>query len=376
MRIALVTHKVDFQDGQGRVNYEIVMAALKEGHRVTVVAEFCSDEIANHPHGKFICVREHPIPTQLLRNLYFARKSGRWVRQHRNEFDLIQANGFVMWEPADIVAVHFVHGAWLKNRFFPFRWSSLSPYAYYQRLITIMNARYEKRAFESAKVLVAVSDSTANEVVGLGNSRNKIRVIHNAVDSSEFYPGPSERESFGLPTDPPVALFAGDIRTPRKNLETVLKAMLSIPKLHLAVAGKTEGSAYPELARTSGIADRVHFLGMTNRIAALMRSVDFFVIPSRYESYGLVVLEAMASGLPVILSANVGALEFAGDICIVISDPDDSTKLADAMTELICSPERRRAMGEAGHQRALEMQWSNTAAAYLRVYRDFLAGGV
>ena len=126
MHIALVTHKVDFQDGQGRVNYEIAMAALAQGNRVTVIAEYCSEEIASHPLGRFFCTRNRPIPTQLLRNIYFAEKSARFLRKHRSEFDLVQANGFVTWEPADIVAVHFVHSAWLKNPLFPFRWSSIS----------------------------------------------------------------------------------------------------------------------------------------------------------------------------------------------------------------------------------------------------------
>src|ERR1700674_5567872 len=223
MRIALVTHKVDFQDGQGRVNYEIAQTALERGHHVTVLAEFCSAEIANHSRGRFIRMRERPVPTQLLRNLYFAEKSARWLRKHRSEFDIIQANGFVTWEPTDIVAVHFVHSAWLKNPFFPFHWSSFSPYAYYQRLITIMNGHYEKQAFLSAKALIAVSRFTADEVAELGIPREKIVVVHNGVDTEEFHPGIIERVEFGLPEQVPLALFVGDIKTTRKNLETVLK---------------------------------------------------------------------------------------------------------------------------------------------------------
>ena len=371
MRIALITHKVEFQDGQGRVNYEIAQAALDQGHSVTVVAEFCSAEIANHPHGQFVRMRDRPVPTQLLRNLYFAWKSAKWLRAHRQDFDIIQANGFVTWEPADIVAVHFVHGAWLKNRFFPFLWSSLSPYAYYQRVLTIMNAWFERKAFETAKVLVAVSKATANEVAGLGISVRTLQVVYNGVDTLEFHPGPSERETFNLRGDVVMALFAGDIRTPRKNLETVLKAMLLVPQLHLAVAGKTEDSPYPEMAKKLGIADRVHFIGMTSRIPALMRSVDFFVLPSRYESYGLVVMEAMSSGLPVVLSSQVGAAELVGDICTVIEDPDDVPSLAAAMLKLVEDPSQARETGAAARELALKMQWSETAAGYLRIYQQF-----
>ncbi|AEU36882.1 glycosyltransferase family 4 protein [Granulicella mallensis] len=372
MRIALVTHKVDFQDGQGRVNYEIAKAALDRGHSVTVIAEYCSSEIANHPRGRFICAREIPIPTQLLRNIYFAEKSARWLRQHRDEFDIIQANGFVTWEPADIVAVHFVHSAWLRNPFFPFHWSSFSPYAYYQRLITIINGHYEKKAFRSADKLIAVSRFTAGEVAEYGISQEKLVVVHNGVDIEEFHPGPAVRSEFGLSEEIPLALFVGDIKTTRKNLETVLKAMQSVPELHLVVAGKVEGSPYPAIAEELKVSDRVHFIGKTSKIASLMRSVDFFVFPSRYEAHPLVLLEAMASGLPVVVSGNFGAADYIHAGGRVFDDPNDASALATIMEELVRFPEKRKSMGVAAREQALNMQWSQTAAGYLDVYEELL----
>lgn len=372
MRIALVTHKVDLHDGQGRVNYEIAMAALNRGHNVTILAEYCSAEIAHHPRGRFICVRKSSIPTQLLRNLYFAGKSGRWLRKHRNEFDVIQANGFVTWEPADIVAVHFVHSAWLRNPFFPFHWSSFNPYAFYQRLITIINGHYEKKAFQSADALIAVSGFTAGEIAEFGIPREKIDVVHNGVDIQEFHPGPAARPEFSLPAGVPLALFVGDIKTTRKNLETVLKAMQSVPDLHLAVAGKVEGSPYPDIAAKLGVIDRVHFLGKTSKIALLMRSVDFFVFPSRYEAHPLVLLEALASGLPVVVSGNFGAADYIFDGGKIFMDPNDAPALAAIMTDLLRFPEGRSIMALAARKQAMDMQWSKTAAGYLKAYDTLL----
>ena len=368
MHIALVTHKVDFQDGQGRVNYEIAMAALAQGHRVTVIAEYCSEEIANHACGRFICTRNRPIPTQLLRNIYFAEKSARWLRKHRAEFDLVQANGFVTWEPADIVAVHFVHSAWLKNSFFPFRWSSLSPYAYYQRILTIINAHYEKRTFRTAGSLIAVSRATAGEVARLGLAEKEIVVVHNGVDIEEFHPGPGLRSEFALPEGAPIALFVGDIKTTRKNLDSVLNSMLLVPSLHLAVAGAVKGSPYPALVKELNLSSRVHFIGKTSKIPGLMRSVDFFVFPSRYEAHPLVLLEAMASGLPVVVSSNFGAADYVKGGGIVFGDPNDVSALANAMRKLVDSPATRVVLGMAARDQASTMQWSHTAAAYLSVY--------
>ena len=374
MRIALVTHKVDVQDGQGRVNYEIARAALAQGHEVTVVAEFCADEIARHPRGRFVCMRNHPLPTQLLRNLYFAVKSGRWLRRHAREFDVVQANGFVTWEPADIIAVHYVHTAWLKHPYFPFRWSSFSPYGWYQRILAMMNARFEMQAFASAGRIVAVSRATADALIELGVPVAKITVVYNGVNTDDFRPGAAERASFGLPQGLSLGLFVGELRTERKNLDTVLRAMQHLPALHLAVAGAVDGSSYPQLAAELGVADRVHFIGQTARIASLMRSCDFFVFPSRYEAHPLVLMEAMASGLPVVASRNFGASDYAEDAGLLIDDPNDVVALTNAMQVMLDQPDRRSAFGRAGRAVALSMQWSDTAAGYLKLYKDVVQG--
>lgn len=372
MRLALVTHKVDLQDGQGRVNYEIATELLAQGHSVTVIAEACSPEIASHRNGSFVCMREHTLPTQLLRNLYFAFRSGRWVRAHRDEFDLVQANGFVMWEPADVVAVHYVHSAWLKNKFFPFRWGSLSPYAYYQRVLAILNARFEMGAFRQARVLVAVSEETAREVVDLGVDRSRVRVVYNGVDLRQFHPGPEERDSFGLPSGVTLALFAGDIRTPRKNLDTALRALSAVEDLHLVVAGQVDGSPYPALAKLLGVVDRAHFIGLTHRMPALMRSVDFFIMPSRYESFGMVVIEGMATGIPVILSSKVGAVEIAGATSLVLDEPDNVNGLSLALRKMMIGGAGVKSMAKAGRIRALAFDWAQTTSGYLDVYKELL----
>lgn len=374
MRIALLTHKVDFNDGQGRVNYEVVMAALNAGHEVTVVAEFCSDDIAQHPRGTFVQMRDHPLPTQFARNIYFAEKSARWLRKNRHRFDVIQANGFVTWEPADIVAVHYVHTAWLHNPLFPFHWKSFSPYAWYQRVMAIINSRYERKAFDSAAVIIAVSGFTAGEVASLGVPREKIVVVHNGVDLREFHPGVSDRSQFNLPMNVPMALFVGDIKTTRKNLDSVLQAMMQVPELHLAVAGKLDGSPYPAMAAELNLTDRVHFLGKTSQVPALMRSTDFFVFPSRYEAHPLVLMEAMASRLPIVVSENFGAGDYLAGGGIVFGDSDDTNALVSAMKYMISSPAVRDEFAEAAYQQALKMQWSVTAAKYLAVYDRFMEG--
>jgi glycosyltransferase involved in cell wall biosynthesis len=369
-RLALVSHRFQRNDGQGRVNYEIARAALDHGYELTILAAHCAEEIANHPRARYIPMGRESLPTELLRNLAFARSSARWLRRHRHELDLIQGNGFVTWEACDIVAAHFIHAGWRKSPYYPF--TSLSPYSLYQRLYTFLNSRWEKRAFLRAARVIAVSHGIAKELELLGVPADRIEVIYNGVDTEQFCPGPSDRDSFGLPSNLPLALFVGDIRTPRKNLDTVLRTLQQTPEIRLAVAGSVKGSPYPALARELGVSERVFFLDKVSRIPSLMRSVDLFVFPSRYEAHPLVVLEAMASGLPAIVSGNFGAESFLGDGGHVLKDPNDVTALATVMNELMQAPEKLRSMALAGRERALKMQWSTMAGAYLEVYEKVL----
>ena len=368
LRLVLVANRCQRNDGQGRVNYEVARAALEQGYHVTILAAFCADDIAAHPNARFVPLGRENLPTQFLRNLAFAFQSSQWLEKHRSEYDIVQANGFVTWSHCDIVTAHFVHTSWAKSPYYPFS-RSLKPYFLYQRLFTAWNARWERRAYLGAKRVVAVSHLVSEELQQFGMPAERIEVICNGVDTEEFRPGESERVTFGLPEHVAMALFVGDIRSPRKNLATLLKAMLRVPELHLAVAGDTKRSPAVSLARDLGIASRVHFLGKVSDVPKLMRSVDLFIFPSRYEPFGLVALEAMASGLPVILSRNVGCASHFADVISVLEDADDDEALAALISKLLESPAHQEAMARAARIRSESLSWMQTTRAYLNLYR-------
>lgn len=370
VRLAILSHRFQRNDGQGRVNFEVANAALQSGYHLTIIATSCSEELSSHPRCRFVKIGNQRLPTELLRNLVYAWRSSRWLRAHRDEFDIVQANGFVTWEPCDVVAAHFVHAAWGKSRWYPFR--NLRPYSLYQRIYTALNIRWERGAFTHAKRVIAVAKPLARELEEIGVPSKNIEVIWNGVDTKQFHPGESHRESFGLSSDGILALFVGDIRTPRKNLDTVLRAMRKVPDVSLVVAGAVERSPYPALARELGVDRRVYFLGHVTAIDLLMRSVDMFVFPSRYEAHPLVLLEAMASAVPCIVSGTFGAAEFLGEGGFILDDPDDEETLAAYMRDLAADHAARASMGAAGRRRALEMQWSSMAAEYLRVFEGML----
>jgi len=379
VKLCIVTHSLIKGDGQGRVNYEVACEAIRRGHHVTVLASKIAPELEKNSYINWVPISAK-VPTELMRNMVFAYKSTSWLRKHRNQLDLIKVNGAITWAKSDANAVHFVHNSWLKFSKLEATPSNkktilnpyISLYNSYQWLYTKLNASWEKEAFENTKIVVAVSDKVAKDLQEIGVPQDAIKVISNGVDVEEFSPGSSvSRQTWNLPDGVPLAMFVGDIRLPRKNLDTVLKALVEVPNLHLAVVGVTDGSPYPQLAKSLGLNDRVHFLGFRRDVPSLMKAVDFFVFPSRYEPFGLVITEAMATGLPVITASCTGAAPLiTPEAGIVLPNPDDRKAIASAMQKLSINPDLRIKMGRAAREIALQNTWKNMAQQYVDLFEE------
>lgn len=371
MKLCIVTPSVIKGDGQGRVNYEIAWEAIRRGHHVTLLASRVAPELQQSSQVNWIDLPVKGWPTYLLREIVFAWRSADWLRKHRHEIDLVQANGAITWAQGDVNLVPFVHGAWLQS---PLHISRVRRdlYGAYQWLYTVLNARWEKNAFRQAKVVVAVSKRVKQELVDIGVPKENIRVILCGVDLQEFSPGNADRRKLGLPEQVPLALFVGNIAINRKNLDTVLHALVQVRGLHLAVVGTPEGTPYPQLVAQLGLGERVHFLGNQNIVVSeLMRAVDLFVFPSRYEPFGLVVIEAMASGLPVITATTTGASELVTPECgVVLSDTEDANALAQAMSSLKSDREKRNRMGQAARAIAEQHSWASMAQSYVDLFEE------
>ena len=376
MRVAIVTHVVRHNDGQGRVNHEIARAALEENIGVTLVASHVAPDLLAHPNVRWVPMKiGRWWPTNLLRQQVFAFKSAMWLRAHRREFDVLHVNGFITWAPADVNTSHFVHSGWFGSKYYPFGLTK-GVWSAYQSVYTRCNALLERWAYRRSKVITAVSQKVADEIRAIGlTPHNRVDVIYNGVDTQGLAAATGDRAKFGLPADAFLLLFVGDLRTPRKNLGTVLQALKHLPEhVQIAVAGFLPGSPYPEQAKALGIAHRVHFLGLVKEMPALMHSVDAFVFPSRYEAMSLSLLEAMAAGLPVVTARTAGGAEIITPECgIVLDDPDDPKALAGAVARLADNDDARRAMGVAANELATGFGWARMAEQYIALYRQ-LAG--
>jgi UDP-glucose:(heptosyl)LPS alpha-1,3-glucosyltransferase len=183
----------------------------------------------------------------------------------------------------------------------------------------------------------------------------RLAKLFNAVELERFDPrsrpgaGPDVRERFGLAADRVVALMmAQDFA--RKGLREAILALAAAndPRLTLLVVGKQEARAYRVLAERSGVGGRVIFAGPTQDPYAFYRAADFFVLPSRHDPCSLVVLEALAMGLPVISTAFNGACEVMspGEHGFVLKDPTDIQALTAAMRSML-DRENRLSMSNA-----------------------------
>lgn len=235
-----------------------------------------------------------------------------------------------------------------------------------------------------ATKVIAVSESTKRDIQRVfALPPEKIAVVHEGVEAPPAEAWESPKPD-GL--DKPYILFLGTIE-PRKNIEGLVAAYASLverfPKLvgetELVIAGvrgwKSEKAfaAIDAANRAFGVrGPRVRVLGYVpeERKPALMAGALAFVFPSRYEGFGLPVLEAMSFGVPVVTS-NVSSLpEIAGRGAALLVDPDSQAELSLALKHLLEDEGKRAELGRRGLERSTEFRWDKTAGETLEVYEE------
>ena len=372
MRLAVVAHNVIRGDGQGRANFEIVRYAARKGTKVTLIADRVDEDLLAEPNITWIKVQPKIRNNWLLHGLEFQARADRLLDTLKGSFDIIHGYGNCLDRPHQINTSQFVHTAWRRSPMHTAR-GQRNFYGAYQWLYSAINAVGERRAYGKAQIVVAASSTVRQELMEIGVADERLRVILNGADPTEFYPGAASRADLGLPEGVPIALFAGDIRTNRKNLDSVLKAIAQTPGVHLAVVGRVEGSPFPAMASELGVTDRVTFLDFRKDIAQIMRAADMFVFPSRYEACALVLVEAIASGLPVITAKTTGGSEVVTpESGILLDDANDVAGIAGAMSRLAGNPAERAGMSRHAALASRAHTWGHVAGSYYDLYRTFV----
>lgn len=241
--------------------------------------------------------------------------------------------------------------------------------------------RMERALARDVAAVIATSTEEAQELIRLGAARHRITVLPCGVDIEQFSPDGPVAERGPLRR----VLSVGRL-VPRKGFDVVIRALAAVPDAELLIVGgpaadlaeDREAIRLRRLAELLGVADRVRLVGAVARpdVPALMRSADLVVCAPWYEPFGIVPLEAMACGVPVVATAVGGFLDTVVDgatgILVPSKRPD---RLAAAMRKLLAEPFWREAYGTAGVDRARSRySWERIAAGTLRVYESILGG--
>jgi glycosyltransferase involved in cell wall biosynthesis len=241
-------------------------------------------------------------------------------------------------------------------------------------------AALDKRLARYCEAVVGVSEAVTQELQ-YHVPASKVRHIGNGIDTTIYHPPISRldaKQTLGL-TGMTLVGFVGRLSA-EKGLSYLLRALTDLPAssaqpVHAVIVGDGEyRSALETEARALGLSERVHFLGNRRDTPMLYAAFDVFVLPSLREGFPMVLLEAMASGLPVIATrvGDVDRIVEQGVSGLVI-EPLDSAALQRALQTLIGAPERAMHMGAAARER-VERNFSSTKMAheYLTLYEQVL----
>ena len=233
------------------------------------------------------------------------------------------------------------------------------------------------RAMLRAAHIIADSDFTRSEILRHANyPANQITVVPLGVDQVFFEPPlDSDIERLRVEhhlTGKQIVLHVGSC-APRKNVETILRAMTSLRDCVFVQVGGQFNATQNRLIDELGLRERViQISSATETELRLWYNVaNVFVMPSTYEGFGLPVLEAMASGTPVIASHCAALVQVAGDAAL-LTDPRDSIKLAEQIQLLLSDATRADEMRARGIARAKQFTWERTARETLAVYRQIV----
>lgn len=214
---------------------------------------------------------------------------------------------------------------------------------------------YDPKNFGNCGHFVGVTRDIVAHMVANGVEPDKAHFVPTFPDVRDE--SPQDRAALSTPANAPVLLALSRLH-PKKGLDTLLRAAQSLPETYVWLAG--EGPLREELEKLTnelGMSERVRFLGWRTDRGALLRAADVCVLPSRYEPFGTVILEAWAAGVPLVACRSAGPAAHIDDgVNGLLAPIDDHQALADAIRRAVTDADLRRAMIENGR------------AAYLGAY--------
>jgi UDP-glucose:(heptosyl)LPS alpha-1,3-glucosyltransferase len=347
MNIALVVH--DLHEHGGHSLYTRVLAdGLSQRHEVTVFANRCERPAsARWDFQPVSALRRNALAT--VRTFPIGIRS---LSSKLAEFDIRHMQGYCGGQP-NIVTAHICLAAYL---------NSLRDISMKSRTSLRLMAAAEARFYHRyGGHVIAISQKIARELRDFYHVRSEISVVHHGVNAEHF--GAQRRESdrlavrreIGISTEQTMALYVGDLTKSHTHLKAVASAS---PEVEFVIV--TSSPRYRWRSRN------VHFFPAVSDIARYYASADAFIFPTAYDAFGMVLLEAMASGLPVFSSDRAGAAELisSGKDGFIIPLDD----WVEATTAGLRDRDLLRAIGGEAEKTARRHNWSMVVRDVEQVY--------
>ncbi len=312
MHLALVRRRfAQPLGGAERYAVNLARGLARRGHQITIVAEALDQQLV--PQADFL-----PVPVGGLRltskTIAFANQSSKLLASRRFDvvFGMARLLGLDVYRLTERLHVH-----WMTIRYGD-PWQSalqkLNPR--HRKLLAL-----ERSLFESPRVRKLIVQSQLDRQLVqqyYGIAEHRLCTIHNGVDTEVFRPiDPKKRLRFraelGISDQQQLLVFASASNFRVKGLDLLLQALKRIPAARLLVVGKDSKKRSQALAQDLGVADRTLFVGYRDNMTHYYGVGDLLVLPTAYDPFPNVILEAMACGVPVVVSRATGTAEIISE---------------------------------------------------------------
>lgn len=348
-----------------------------------------SSEHYDSPNGRIAWRKVPDVPgPQLIRFTWWivANHIVRWLDRHRGSFtpDVLYSPGINCLD-ADVMSVHIVFAEFharvreqLALHCNPISsWPRLLHRRVYYRLIMALEGaiyRWEQIP------LAGVSKKVAQDLERMYGRTKNVSVIYHGVDARQFNAEVraslrcSARGALALPDSANALLLVGN-DWKKKGLQTLLKAMAQLrnPSVWALIVGRDDPAPYRGLLRANNLEHKVLFLPLRSDVEWYYAAADAYVGPSLEDAFALPPLEAMACGIPAVVSRQAGVSELLthGIDGLILEDATDSDQLAHFIEKLISEPDFSAQVGSAGARTASKYTWDKNAE---RLFGIFLEG--
>ncbi len=382
MKVALIIkHFSLYKGGFERYAVNLARALVEKGMEVHVFA----NQFEKHGPES---ITWHKVPMirkpSWLRVLTFARHTGKKLEPLRHEFDIIFSLAYVY--PQDLYHMSDgIYKHWMHIRY-P---NPVSRWFHYLvlRKVHLVNLHLEKQIFTPGNGCRMIANSKlcrghANQYYQF--PEDCIDVIYYGVDHAMFNPQKvtpyreEVRQELGIPAEAPAIIYVSH-NWKRKGLRTLLLALAQSSNFphppHVVILGRGKPKTYRKLCQENNILDRVHFIGTTEHVERFYGASDLLVLPTQYDPFANVCLEAMACGLPVITTSSNGAAEIIenGVNGYVQQDANDDQELY-RLLEKCSDIHTLQTMGKAAWETVQPFTLERNLDETLQVFQRIVSG--